>query len=38
VVSHRFTMGEWEPEKTEKINSSAGYECLIHLWTVQGKK
>jgi hypothetical protein len=38
IVSHRFTMGDWTPEKTEKVNSTAGYECEIHLWTVSGKK
>jgi uncharacterized protein (TIGR03000 family) len=38
VVSHRFLMGEdWAPERTETIHSSAGYDCLIHLWTI-GKK
>ena len=38
VVSHRFTMGEWKPDRTETVNSSAGYECLIHLWTIKKKE
>src|SRR5260370_33711200 len=33
IVSHRFTMGDWKPEKTEKINSTAGYECVGHCCT-----
>lgn len=36
VVSHRFTMGDdWKPERTESVNSTAMYECLIHLWTIK---
>ncbi|MCI0350669.1 MAG: hypothetical protein L0Z53_14695, partial [Acidobacteriales bacterium] len=38
IVSHRFTMGDWKPHKTETINSSAGYECLVHLWEIKAKK
>ncbi len=37
VVSHRFLMGDWKPEKSETITSSAGYDCHIHLWTITGK-
>jgi uncharacterized protein (TIGR03000 family) len=37
VVSHRFTMGDWKPTKTEKIDSTAGYECLVHLWEIKKK-
>jgi uncharacterized protein (TIGR03000 family) len=37
IVSHRFTMGDWKPEKTITITDGAGEEYLIHLWTV-GKK
>jgi predicted RNA methylase len=35
VVSHRFTMGDWEPDRTLRINSSAGYPCDIHLWVIR---
>lgn len=39
IVSHRFTMGEWMPEREETVNSSEGYECRILLWTIKdGKK
>jgi uncharacterized protein (TIGR03000 family) len=38
IVSHRFTMGDWKPEKTETVNSTAGYECLVHLWTIKKKE
>lgn len=34
VVSHRFTMGDWKPDKTVSV---AGYESSdfeLHLWTV----
>jgi uncharacterized protein (TIGR03000 family) len=38
VVSHRFLMGEdWQPDRTETVNSSAGYDCLIHIWTIKKK-
>ncbi len=39
IVSHRFTMGDWKPDKTEKVDISHDYpeEKLIHLWTI-GKK
>ena len=34
VVSHRFTMGDWKPDKTETIMGADGDEYLIHLWTI----
>ena len=38
VVSHRFLMGDdWNPERTDTIRSSDGYDCLIHLWTIKKK-
>lgn len=36
IVSHRFIMGDWKPEKTETITLH-GEEYLIHLWTVPKK-
>jgi uncharacterized protein (TIGR03000 family) len=37
VVSHRFTMGDWEPTKTEKLNvDNEDYE--IHLWVIGDEK
>ena len=42
IVSHRFTMGDWEPAATETISvtnpdTNASEDYLIHLWIV-GKK
>jgi tRNA A58 N-methylase Trm61 len=34
VVSHRFTMGDWKPDKTVTISSAEGGEYELHLWTV----
>jgi uncharacterized protein (TIGR03000 family) len=36
IVSHRFLMGDWKPEKTITITHE-GEEYLVHLWTI-GKK
>ncbi len=39
VVSHRFTMGDWKPEKTEKLrakdNDGDEDDFEIHLWTIK---
>ncbi|MFO0879087.1 MAG: methyltransferase domain-containing protein [Gemmataceae bacterium] len=39
IVSHRFLMGDWKPEKTEKItakdNSGDNDEFELHLWTIK---
>jgi uncharacterized protein (TIGR03000 family) len=37
VVSHRFTLGEWKPEKTINVMGDDGDEYTLHLWTVPGK-
>jgi uncharacterized protein (TIGR03000 family) len=34
VVSHRFGMGDWRPDKTINVNSNEGGEYELHLWTV----
>lgn len=34
VVSHRFTMGDWKPDKTVSVSSAEGGEYELHLWTV----
>jgi uncharacterized protein (TIGR03000 family) len=34
VVSHRFTMGDWQPDKTVSVTSNEGGEYELHLWTV----
>jgi uncharacterized protein (TIGR03000 family) len=34
VVSHRFTMGDWQPDKTVSVSSFEGGDYELHLWTV----
>ena len=34
VVSHRFTMGDWEPDETISVTSDEFGEYQLHLWTV----
>lgn len=34
VVSHRFTMGDWKPDKTVSVANPAGEEYQLHLWIV----
>jgi uncharacterized protein (TIGR03000 family) len=34
IVSHRFTMGDWEPERTVTIDSAEGGQYELHLWTI----
>jgi len=34
IVSHRFTMGDWEPEKTISLPSEFGGHYVLHLWTI----
>lgn len=36
VVSHRFTMGDWKPLKTETIVDKNGEKYLLHLWKIEG--
>lgn len=38
IVSHRFKMGDWEPDKTLTLRGEDGDEYLIHLWTIKEKK
>jgi uncharacterized protein (TIGR03000 family) len=38
IVSHRFKMGDWEPDKTIKVMGEDGDEYTLHLWTVKEKK
>jgi precorrin-6B methylase 2 len=39
IVSHRFLMGDWKPEKTETIKAKDNYgeeeEFDLHLWTIK---
>ena|SRR5262245_58202457 len=34
IVSHRFTMGDWTPDKTVSITGLDESEYQLHLWTV----
>jgi uncharacterized protein (TIGR03000 family) len=34
VVSHRFTMGDWEPDKTTTLTLN-NEKYLVHLWTIK---
>jgi uncharacterized protein (TIGR03000 family) len=38
IVSHRFLMGDWAPDKTVKITGADGDEYTLHLWVVKDKK
>jgi hypothetical protein len=35
VVSHRFEMGDWKPDKTETFTAEDGDEYVIHVWTIK---
>jgi uncharacterized protein (TIGR03000 family) len=37
IVSHRFRMGAWKPDKTEAITGEDGDKYLIHLWKIEKK-
>jgi uncharacterized protein (TIGR03000 family) len=37
VVSHRFTLGDWKPDKTVKVTGADGDEYTLHLWIVKEK-
>jgi uncharacterized protein (TIGR03000 family) len=34
IVSHRFTMGDWKPDKTISVMSDLGATYELHLWTI----
>ena len=34
IVSHRFLMGDWKPDKTVTVSSEVGGDYDLHLWTV----
>jgi uncharacterized protein (TIGR03000 family) len=38
IVSHRFVIGDWAPDKTIKVTGADGDEYTLHLWTVKEKK
>ncbi|VTU02283.1 Uncharacterized protein OS=Chroococcidiopsis thermalis PCC 7203 GN=Chro_0526 PE=4 SV=1: Methyltransf_31 [Gemmataceae bacterium] len=38
VVSHRFKLGDWAPDKTVQVKGEDGDEYTLHLWVVKEKK
>jgi uncharacterized protein (TIGR03000 family) len=34
IVSHRFTMGDWPPDRTVSVTSDLGLDYELHLWTI----
>jgi len=38
IVSHRFLLGDWKPEKTIMVTGNDGDEYTLHLWVVKEKK
>jgi SAM-dependent methyltransferase len=37
IVSHAFDMGDWKPEKTERVPDNDGFERTVYLWTIEKK-
>jgi SAM-dependent methyltransferase len=35
IVSHRFVLGDWTPDKTIKVKGADGDDYVLHLWTVK---
>ena len=38
IVSHRFKIGDWEPDKSITVTGLDGDEYKLHVWTVKEKK
>ena len=38
IVSHRFVMGDWKPEKSITVKGADGDDYELHLWTITGKE
>jgi uncharacterized protein (TIGR03000 family) len=38
VVSHRFKLGDWKPDKTTTVTGADGDDYTLHLWTVPDRK
>jgi SAM-dependent methyltransferase len=37
IVSHAFSMGNWEPEKVDTFDDSRGFTRTLYLWRSDGK-
>jgi len=38
IVSHRFVMGDWAPDKSITVTGADGDEYKLHLWTIKDPK
>jgi len=38
VISHRFLLGDWKPDRTETVKGADGDEYKLHIWIVKEKK
>ncbi len=38
VVSHRFKLGDWKPDKTVTVKGADGDDYILHYWVVKEKK
>jgi len=38
IVSHRFMMGDWKPEKTITVKGEDNDEYTLNVWTITGKE
>jgi len=36
IVSHAFSMGDWDPLKTDHVNDDSGYSRTLFLWKTDG--
>jgi cyclopropane fatty-acyl-phospholipid synthase-like methyltransferase len=37
VVSHDFGMGDWKPDRTERVKDARGTDHVLFLWTIKEK-
>ena len=37
IVSHAFSMGDWEPAKVDQFQDSRGISRTLYLWETDGK-
>jgi hypothetical protein len=37
IVSHDFDMGDWKPERTEKLKDASGWDHTLYLWRLPSK-
>lgn len=38
IVSHRFKLGDWKPDRTVTVKGADGDEYVLHYWEVKAKK